>query len=77
MKEERHLGYLIKYNFTGADWEARIYRPGSGIIMSDGIVTATKDEGEGMLLARARSRIDYEEKDAGDADQEKSGETQP
>ncbi len=55
-----YRGYTIRYG-CNLDWFAHIYRPGSPLIMTDGVVAASPAEGEAVVLARARSRIDAEE----------------
>jgi hypothetical protein len=61
MREEIYRGYSIRYDLRGT-WTAQIRRPGGYVVMRDGFITATTDEGEQILLKRARERIDQEEK---------------
>ena len=62
MREIKHREYSIRYRNTGVRWTAHIRRPGGFLVMRDGFVTATLQEGEAVLLERARATIDAEEK---------------
>ncbi|WP_158818586.1 hypothetical protein [Methylocapsa sp. S129] len=57
MRNAIYKGYLVKYYFTN-QWIAKIYPPGSKVMMEGGIATATKDEGETILLARVHASVD-------------------
>ena len=52
-----YKGYRIHTNCPGQTWSARIMPPSSTRILSD-IPTATREEGENVLLDRARAAID-------------------
>jgi hypothetical protein len=60
MQETTYKGYRIKYHCT-TEWFAHIYRPGSNSIMSGPIITASREDGEQVLLSRVYARIDQEE----------------
>jgi hypothetical protein len=62
MREVQYRGYSIRFHRTDVRWSAQIRRPGGFMVMRDGFVTATIEEGETVLLERARVRIDAEEK---------------
>jgi hypothetical protein len=55
-----YRGYTIRYG-RNLDWFAHVYRPGSPLIMTDGVLVASLEEGEERVLALARARIDAEE----------------
>ncbi len=61
MKEVTYRGYSIRFHSTPLRWSAQVRRPGGYMILKDGFITATLDEGENILLERARARIDAEE----------------
>jgi hypothetical protein len=61
MKEVTHRGYSIRFHSTLVRWSAQIRRPDGYMILKDGFITASLDEGETVLLERARARIDAEE----------------
>jgi hypothetical protein len=58
--EVKYRGYSIRYEFR-TKWVAQVRRPGGYMIVKDGIIWATPEEGEAGLLERARARIDKEE----------------
>ena len=60
MQETTYKGYRIRYHCTSV-WFTHIYPPGLGLALGDDIITATREEGEQVLLSRARARIDNEE----------------
>ena len=53
-----YRGYSILY-YRAGDWLAYVYPPGA-IRAADRIIKATEKEGEDVLLARVRTRIDVE-----------------
>src|SRR5215207_10317692 len=59
MQETTYKGHLITYYLHG-QWSAVIWRPSANRARTRQTVTATKDEGPEMLLARVRTRIDRE-----------------
>lgn len=60
MREEIYRGHSIRYHQRNGRWSAQIRRPGGFMVMKDGFITAAAEEGEGVLLDRARARIDAE-----------------
>jgi len=56
MKEKQHRGWRIRYHCTG-EWLAEVYRPGS-LMAENGRSVATLEEGEDVVLQRARQKID-------------------
>lgn len=60
MQITHYKGYFIRYHRT-TEWLAQIYKAGSNVAIAGTRITATSDEGEQILLARARARIDEEE----------------
>lgn len=60
MREVTHRGYAIRYQLKLNRWSAHVLRPGGFMVMRDGFITATVDEGEEVLLRRALARIDEE-----------------
>jgi hypothetical protein len=60
MQSATYRGYRIGYHCE-SKWFAHIYRPSSPLIMRNGTVQATREEGEAVLLERARVRIDEAE----------------
>ena len=60
MLETTYRGYRIRYHCTSG-WFTHIYPPGSGLALGGDIITATREEGEQVLLSRACARIDHEE----------------
>jgi len=56
-----HRGYSIRFHQRNGRWSAQVRRPGGFLVIKDGFVTATLEEGEAVLLERARARIDEEE----------------
>lgn len=60
IRSANYRGYTIRYG-SDLDWFAHVYRPGSPLIMTDGVLTASLEEGEQRVLALARKRIDQEE----------------
>ncbi len=52
--------YTIRYGFN-LNWFAHIYRPGSPLIMTEGVVEAPLGEGETVVLNLAKARVDEEE----------------
>lgn len=60
MQETTYRGYRILYHCV-AEWFAHIYRPGSNLAMGGPTITATREEGEQVLLSRVHARIDQEE----------------
>jgi len=63
MQETTYKGYRIKYHCV-AEWFAHIYPPGFPLALGGPTITASRDEGEQVLLSRARERIDQEESNA-------------
>jgi len=61
MQSTTHRNYRISYHFKSGQWLGYIYRPSSPLIMRNGTITATAEEGESILLERARARIDEAE----------------
>ena len=61
MRETSYRGYSIRYRNTGVRWSAHIRRPGGFMVMKDGFLAASLEEGEAVLLQRARAKIDAEE----------------
>lgn len=61
MKEEVYRGYSIRFHFRNDRWSAQVRRPGGFMVMKDGFINATPEEGEHVLLERARARVDSEE----------------
>jgi len=59
MQETTYKGHLITCYLHG-QWSAVIWRPSANRARTRQTVTATKDEGPEMLLARVRTRIDRE-----------------
>ena len=53
-----YRGHTIAYHRTLAGWIARFRKSGSYTFVSSAIATATLDDGETVLLTRARTRID-------------------
>jgi hypothetical protein len=60
MREEIYRGHSIRYHQRNGRWSAQVRRPGGFLVMKDGFMTAAADEGESVLLDRARARIDAE-----------------
>jgi hypothetical protein len=60
MQTTVYRGYTIRYG-SNLDWFAHIYRPGSPLIMTNGVVTVSLEEGAERLLALVRAYIDREE----------------
>jgi hypothetical protein len=60
MKTIKYRDYTISYELR-TRWLAQIKRPGAYMIMKDGMIRASAEEGEEVLLARCRARIDQEE----------------
>ena len=60
MKKIKYRDYTISYDLL-TRWLAQIRRPGAYMIMKDGIIRASLEEGEEVLLERCRERIDREE----------------
>ena len=60
MRELEYRGYSIRFS-CNANWTAHIRKPGGFLILKDSFITASLEEGEGVLLERARARIDQEE----------------
>jgi hypothetical protein len=60
LEETIYKNYRILYQLTYR-WFANIVRPGSRQVMGGNPITATKEEGERILLDRAYARIDEEE----------------
>jgi hypothetical protein len=58
MPSTKYRDYRISYYLLSEGWSAHIYRPSSPLIMRNGMVTATVEEGEEVLLEGARARID-------------------
>ena len=56
----QHCGYIVRFGFRNDRWAAHVLKPGGLLIIKDGSVTATADQGEAVLLERARARIDQE-----------------
>lgn len=63
MREVIYRGYSIRFHLR-SNWSAQIRRPGGFMVMRDGFIVASAEEGEGVLLARCRERIDKEEDSA-------------
>ena len=63
MQETEYKSYRIRYHCV-AEWFALIFRLGSNLAMGGANITATVEEGEQVLLSRARARIDQEESPA-------------
>lgn len=61
MRTVLHRDYSIRFHQRNGRWSAQVRRPGGFVVMKNGFVTATLEEGEGVLLDRARARIDEEE----------------
>jgi hypothetical protein len=61
MKEVIYRGYSIRFHSTPLRWSAQVRRPGGHMVLKDGFITATLEEGESVLLERARARVDVEE----------------
>jgi hypothetical protein len=61
MRQVEYRGYSIRYEKRTHGWVAHIRRPGGFVIIRNGIIGATLDEGEEILLQLARARIDEEE----------------
>ena len=61
MPHLEYCGYDIRYEERAHGWVAHIRRPGGVLIMRDGTISATLDEGEEVLLELCRARIDKEE----------------
>lgn len=59
MREERYAGYRIKFHCT-SEWFAHIYRPNSNVAMAPPIITATREEGETVLLLRVKNHINQD-----------------
>lgn len=62
-RETTHRGYSIRYRCSDEDWSAYIRRPGAFGLMPGGMVTATLDEGEMVLLRRVYERIDVDSRE--------------
>lgn len=60
MREVDYRGYSIRFHFRSDRWSAHIRRPGGFVVIKDGFITATAEEGEAVLLNQARFRIDQE-----------------
>lgn len=60
MRDVTHREFIIRYRNSGVRWSAHIRRPGGFIVLRDGFISATPEEGEAVLLQRARERIDRE-----------------
>lgn len=60
MQETTYKSYRIRYHCT-SEWFTHVYPPGSGLALGGNIITATREEGEQVLLSRARARVDQEE----------------
>jgi len=59
MREESYKGYRIRFHCT-SEWFAHIYQPDSNVAMALPVVTATRAEGEKILLQRVKQRIDQD-----------------
>jgi hypothetical protein len=62
MKEELYRGYTIRHHKTDK-YFGLIYRPGSPLAMGAKAI-ATAEEGEAIMLMRAKAIIDQEEEKA-------------
>jgi hypothetical protein len=60
MREIDYRGYSIRFDFRNGRWSAHVRRPGGFIVIKDGFITATAEEGESGLLARARALIEQQ-----------------
>ena len=58
MREIEYRGYSVRFDFRNGRWSAHVRKPGGFIVIKDGFITATAEEGETVLLDRARARID-------------------
>jgi hypothetical protein len=54
--EASYKGWLIRYR-KGGDWTAQLFEPGCAEATGDQIV-ASDQEGEAILIQRAKKRID-------------------
>jgi hypothetical protein len=61
MQSTTYRNYRISYHFKSGKWSAHVYRPSSPIIMRNGIINATAEEGEALLLERVHAMIDKAE----------------
>ena len=52
-----YLNYHVNHHLIGNIWSARILPPGTNLLLG-AIPTATKEEGEQVLLKRVREAID-------------------
>jgi hypothetical protein len=60
MQQTTYRGYSIRFHRTDRYWSAQIRKPGGFVILRDGYITATHEEGAPVLLTRACARIDAE-----------------
>jgi len=56
MRETTYQGYRIRFHCTNV-WFAHIYRPGLNVMMKE-VITASRQEGEQVLLKRVHDQID-------------------
>jgi hypothetical protein len=57
VQETSYKGYRIRYHKV-ADWFAQVYPPGSGLALGGDIPKATLQEGEHIMLMRAKAKVD-------------------
>jgi hypothetical protein len=57
-REIVHCGHTIRFHRTLVGWIGQIRKTGVLAFTNDGLVTATLEEGEFVLVARARARIE-------------------
>jgi hypothetical protein len=57
MKTIDYRGYAIVVRSAGM-WSSLVYAPGSRLAMSQGTLSATLEEGEAVLLQRAKDAVD-------------------
>jgi hypothetical protein len=64
MLELIYRGYAVRFRSSDEHWSAHIRKPGGLFVMRGGFLTATLEEGQAVLLERAKALIDQ---DAGNA----------